>query len=55
VRGAARKGGPYRVLVVFPALWVLARSRLPEPLVLCFSAGSFVLLGLLFTNWFYIF
>jgi len=46
---------PRFVLVVFPALWVLARSRLPEPLVLCFSAGSFVLLGLLFTNWFYIF
>src|SRR5450759_1056086 len=43
---------PRFVLVVFPALWVLARSRLPEPLVLCFSAGSLVLLGLLFTNWF---
>jgi len=50
---------PRFVAVVFPAYWVLAvastRGRLPEPLVLAVFAGGYVLLGLLFMNWYYIF
>jgi hypothetical protein len=50
---------PRFVLVVFPAFWVIAlaveRGRLPEPLVVGVFAGGYVLLGLLFTNHYFIF
>lgn len=50
---------PRFVAVIFPAFWGLAtatsRRRPPEPLVLGVFAGGYVLLGLLFMNWYYIF
>jgi hypothetical protein len=50
---------PRFVLVVFPAIWVIAlaveRGRLPEPLVVGVFSGGYVLLGLLFMNYYFIF
>jgi hypothetical protein len=50
---------PRFVVVVFPAIWVMARAvvrgRLPLSLVVGCSAAGWAVLGVLFTTWHYIF
>jgi hypothetical protein len=50
---------PRFVAVIFPTFWVIswlvARRRLSDSAVMASFVGGYVLLGLLFMNWYYIF